>query len=76
LDAVVVNDISNPSIGFEVDENEVTILTVDGGERHVAQTSKEQVARAVLDEVERVRMTWREEPGGVTRAGAGSAAGI
>jgi phosphopantothenoylcysteine decarboxylase / phosphopantothenate---cysteine ligase len=76
LDAVVVNDISNPSIGFEVGENEVTILAADGGEQHVGQTSKEQVARAILDEVERLRMTWREEAGGITRAGAGSAAGI
>jgi phosphopantothenoylcysteine decarboxylase / phosphopantothenate---cysteine ligase len=76
LDAVVVNDISNPQIGFEVSENEVTILTADGGERHVHKTSKEQVARAVLDEVERLRVTWREGPGGTTRTGAGSAAGV
>ena len=76
LDAVVVNDISNPQIGFEVRENEVTILSEDGGERHVERTSKELVARAVMDEVERLRTTWREEAGGVTRTGAGSPAGI
>jgi phosphopantothenoylcysteine decarboxylase/phosphopantothenate--cysteine ligase len=76
LDAVVVNDISKPQIGFEVNENEVTILAADGGERHVPQTSKEHVASAVLDEVERLRNTWREEAGGTTRAGAGSPAGI
>jgi phosphopantothenoylcysteine decarboxylase/phosphopantothenate--cysteine ligase len=76
LDAIVVNDISNPEIGFEVDQNEVTILIADGSERHVGQTSKQQVARAVLDEVQRLRTEWREEPGGATRTGAGSAAGI
>jgi len=76
LDAVVVNDISNPDIGFEVNENEVTILTADGGERHVPQTSKEHVARAVLDEVQRLRMTWREEAGGATRTSTGSTAAV
>jgi phosphopantothenoylcysteine decarboxylase/phosphopantothenate--cysteine ligase len=76
LDAVVVNDISNPQIGFEVGENEVTILSADGGERHVERTSKELVARAVMDEVERLRTRWREGAGGVTRTGAGSPAGI
>jgi phosphopantothenoylcysteine decarboxylase/phosphopantothenate--cysteine ligase len=76
LDAVVVNDISNPQIGFEVGENEVTILATDGGERHVEKTSKELVARAVLDELERLRITSREGAGGITREGAGSAAGI
>jgi phosphopantothenoylcysteine decarboxylase / phosphopantothenate---cysteine ligase len=55
LDAIVVNDISRPDVGFEVHENEVTILTADGGERHVPRSRKEQVARAVLDEVERLR---------------------
>jgi phosphopantothenoylcysteine decarboxylase / phosphopantothenate---cysteine ligase len=76
LDAIVVNDISNPQIGFEVGENEVTILSADGGERHVQRTSKEQVARAVMDEVQRLRTTWREGAGGVARTGAGSPAGI
>jgi phosphopantothenoylcysteine decarboxylase / phosphopantothenate---cysteine ligase len=76
LDAIVVNDISNPRIGFEVNENEVTILAADGGERYVPQTSKEQVARAVLDEVQRLRTRWREEAGGATRSGAGSAAAV
>jgi phosphopantothenoylcysteine decarboxylase/phosphopantothenate--cysteine ligase len=76
LDAIVVNDISNPQIGFEVDQNEVTIVRADGSERHVGQTSKQQVARAVLDEVQRLRTEWREGSGGATRTGAGSPAGI
>ena len=37
--------------GSRSSENEVTILTADGSERHVPRTSKEHVARAVLDEV-------------------------
>jgi phosphopantothenoylcysteine decarboxylase / phosphopantothenate---cysteine ligase len=55
LDAIVVNDISRAGIGFESDENEVTILTAAGAERHVTRSRKEQVARAVLEEVEHLR---------------------
>jgi phosphopantothenoylcysteine decarboxylase/phosphopantothenate--cysteine ligase len=54
LDAVVVNDISRPDIGFEVSSNEVTIVTA-AGDVHVPRTSKEQVAEAILDAVERLR---------------------
>jgi phosphopantothenoylcysteine decarboxylase / phosphopantothenate---cysteine ligase len=55
LDALVVNDISSAGVGFEAEDNEVTILTADGGERHVPRSRKERVARAVLDDVERLR---------------------
>jgi phosphopantothenoylcysteine decarboxylase/phosphopantothenate--cysteine ligase len=55
LDAIVVNDISRAGVGFESEDNEVTILTAEGGERHVPRARKELIARAVLDEVERLR---------------------
>jgi phosphopantothenoylcysteine decarboxylase/phosphopantothenate--cysteine ligase len=59
LDALVVNDISREDIGFDVDANEVMILTAHEDahiERlHVPRTSKESVAEAVLDAVERLR---------------------
>ncbi len=54
LDAVVVNDISRSDIGIGADSNEVTILTAAGDE-HVPRTSKERVAEAILDAVERLR---------------------
>jgi phosphopantothenoylcysteine decarboxylase / phosphopantothenate---cysteine ligase len=54
LDAIVVNDISRPDIGFDTPDNEVTILFADG-ERAVARASKDEVAGAILDEVERLR---------------------
>jgi phosphopantothenoylcysteine decarboxylase/phosphopantothenate--cysteine ligase len=54
LDAIVVNDISRSDIGFDVADNEVTILTA-AGDAHVALTSKAAVARAVLDAVVRLR---------------------
>jgi phosphopantothenoylcysteine decarboxylase / phosphopantothenate---cysteine ligase len=54
LDAVVVNDISRSDIGFEVDANEVTILTAAGA-RHVPRASKREIAAAILDAVEGLR---------------------
>ena len=54
LDAVVVNDISRTDIGFDTEENEVTIVLADG-EREVGRAPKAEVAGAILDEVERLR---------------------
>jgi len=54
LDAVVVNDVSRTDIGFDVSDNEVTILTARG-EKHIARASKSEVARAVLDVVVALR---------------------
>ena len=54
LDAIVVNDISRSDIGFDSTSNEVTIVT-SGGDEAVPLGPKEQVARAVLDTVERLR---------------------
>jgi phosphopantothenoylcysteine decarboxylase/phosphopantothenate--cysteine ligase len=54
LDAIVVNDISRADIGFDSDENEVTIVLADG-EREVGRRPKAEVAAAILDEVERFR---------------------
>ena len=74
LDAIVVNDISQAGVGFDAEENEVTILASDGGERHVARSRKEHVARAVLDEVERLRAVKGRADG--TRASTRSSARV
>jgi phosphopantothenoylcysteine decarboxylase/phosphopantothenate--cysteine ligase len=50
LDAVVVNDVGAPGIGFDAAQNEVTIVTPDA-ERHVPRASKAEVADAILDAV-------------------------
>jgi phosphopantothenoylcysteine decarboxylase/phosphopantothenate--cysteine ligase len=76
LDAIVVNDISRAGIGFEAEDNEVTILTADGEERHVARSRKERVARAVLDEVERLRATRGARGTDGARAGTRSPARV
>jgi phosphopantothenoylcysteine decarboxylase/phosphopantothenate--cysteine ligase len=51
LDAIVVNDIARKEIGFDSEENEVTIIAPDG-ERHVPRASKAEIAAAVLDFVQ------------------------
>jgi phosphopantothenoylcysteine decarboxylase/phosphopantothenate--cysteine ligase len=51
LDVIVVNDISRPEIGFDSVENEVVILGRDGSQRSIAQSSKNYVARAILEHV-------------------------
>ena len=76
LDAIVVNDISRPEIGFDAAENEVTIVTA-AGERPVPRASKALVAAAILDEVQGLEGT-EEERGldGALGAAAGSTAGV
>jgi len=54
LDAVVLNDISDPDIGFDSSDNEVTIITVDGS-MSVPRGSKDAVAAAILDRVQEMR---------------------
>jgi phosphopantothenoylcysteine decarboxylase/phosphopantothenate--cysteine ligase len=54
LDAIVVNDISRPDIGFDSDQNEVVIIG-RSGELHVPRSSKEEVATRVLDFVQDLR---------------------
>lgn len=54
LDAIVVNDVSRPGIGFDTPDNEVTIVAPDG-ERPLARAPKGEIAAAILDEVVRLR---------------------
>jgi phosphopantothenoylcysteine decarboxylase/phosphopantothenate--cysteine ligase len=54
VDAIVFNDVSRPEIGFDSDQNEVTIVERDG-ELHVAMAPKQQVAEAILDRVDALR---------------------
>jgi phosphopantothenoylcysteine decarboxylase/phosphopantothenate--cysteine ligase len=60
LDAVVVNDISRADIGFDAEQNEVTIVT-RAGARPVPLGPKSAVAAAILDEVEALRTGSRTE---------------
>lgn len=51
LDMIVFNDISRSDIGFESDDNEITILTKSGGDVFVSKTSKLKCAHRILDQV-------------------------
>ena len=53
VDLVVFNDVSRADIGFDSADNEVVLITA-AGERTVPKAAKRVVARAVLDEVERL----------------------
>jgi phosphopantothenoylcysteine decarboxylase/phosphopantothenate--cysteine ligase len=60
LDAIVVNDVSRRDVGFDVDANEVTILTLAAdrtgvSEQHLPRASKAAIAEAILDAVDRLR---------------------
>ena len=50
-DLVVFNDVARADIGFDVDENEVVLVTRDN-ERVVSKASKQAIAGAILDAVE------------------------
>jgi phosphopantothenoylcysteine decarboxylase/phosphopantothenate--cysteine ligase len=54
LDAIVLNDVSQPGIGFDSERNAVTILTHADTET-VPETSKWEVAHRVLDAVVRIK---------------------
>jgi phosphopantothenoylcysteine decarboxylase/phosphopantothenate--cysteine ligase len=55
-DLIVLNDVSDPRIGFESSENEVTLVAASD-EVHVPRTGKDAVADAILDRVARLRAT-------------------
>jgi phosphopantothenoylcysteine decarboxylase / phosphopantothenate---cysteine ligase len=53
-DLIVLNDVSDPRIGFESAENEVTLVAA-ADETLVPRAAKDAVAEAILDRVERLR---------------------
>jgi len=54
LDLIVVNDATEPGAGFGVDTNRVTILARGGKPEALPLMSKDAVADAILDRVERL----------------------
>ncbi|MDX6601835.1 MAG: phosphopantothenoylcysteine decarboxylase / phosphopantothenate---cysteine ligase [Solirubrobacterales bacterium] len=53
-DLVVLNDISNPQIGFESAENAITLIDSASSE-HVPQASKDAIADIILERVDLLR---------------------
>ena len=52
-DLFVFNDVSRADIGFDSTDNEVTLVS-GAGDRAVAKAPKDEIASAILDEVERL----------------------
>jgi phosphopantothenoylcysteine decarboxylase / phosphopantothenate---cysteine ligase len=50
-DLIVLNDVGRTDIGFDAAENEVTLVTATT-ERAIAKAPKEEIAGAILDEIE------------------------
>ena len=53
LDAIVLNDVSRPGIGFDTPENEVSIVT-RAGTQDVPKAPKVEVARTIIEVVEKL----------------------
>jgi len=53
-DLIVLNDVSDPTIGFESADNAVTLIDEEG-ETQVPRASKEAIAEAILDKVDQLR---------------------
>lgn len=48
-DLIVANDVSDASIGFDSDENEVLVMSTDGTSTKIARASKSSIANRILD---------------------------
>jgi len=51
-DLLVANDVSQPGIGFDSPENEVTMIFRDGSARPIPRMAKEELARLLISEIE------------------------
>ena len=57
-DLIVANDVSDPTIGFDSDQNEVLVIARDGSTTRIAKAPKIVVANRILDlVVERLGQT-------------------
>jgi phosphopantothenoylcysteine decarboxylase/phosphopantothenate--cysteine ligase len=54
VDMIVLNDVSDPSIGFESSDNAVTLIDL-AGDAQVPKASKDEIAEAILVKVDQLR---------------------
>jgi len=52
LDLIIANDVSEEGIGFEGDDNRVSLFFPDGRAVHTDKKSKLEISRIILDEIE------------------------
>jgi phosphopantothenoylcysteine decarboxylase/phosphopantothenate--cysteine ligase len=67
LDMIVANDIADPTIGFEVDANQVTLITAGGEPERPPRGTKVQIASLILDRVEQLLRPTAKESAADTR---------
>jgi phosphopantothenoylcysteine decarboxylase / phosphopantothenate---cysteine ligase len=60
-DLIVLNDVSDPSIGFESDQNAVTLID-STTEQQIAKASKDTIADVILDRVSTLREEGEQSP--------------
>lgn len=68
LDAVVVNDVSRPEIGFDSDENAGFVLDRDGNRTDIPVTGKREMAEKILD----ICIQLRRRKESITPSGSGT----
>jgi phosphopantothenoylcysteine decarboxylase/phosphopantothenate--cysteine ligase len=68
LDAIVVNDVSRPGLGFDSERNAVTII-INGGTVEVPETTKWEVAQRVLDTVLKIKAERKQSASAPLRSG-------
>ena len=56
LDMIVANDISGKNTGFASPTNAVTILARDGSEQAIELAPKREIAEAILNRIQTLRM--------------------
>ena len=49
LDLIVANDVGNSAIGFNSDENALTVIDRNQQQTHFSQTSKTKIAKQLID---------------------------
>jgi phosphopantothenoylcysteine decarboxylase/phosphopantothenate--cysteine ligase len=54
VDLIVFNDVSEPTIGFESEDNAVTLIDAES-ELEVPTAAKGEIAAAILDRVDELR---------------------
>ena len=57
LDLNVVNDVTQPDAGFEVETNRVTLLSPDGRTESVDLMGKRELADVILDRALQIRQS-------------------
>lgn len=55
LDMIVLNSLQNPMAGFNKDTNQVTILKSDGSVKEFPAKSKKEVAKDIIDVIEKLK---------------------